>query len=73
MESYMTIFKVRVPRSKRPVIVHADYYRIEEGVITFRVAACNAGNGGYPGFVRCFAHDAWLDVANGGKVGSGED
>lgn len=53
-------FKVTLPKA-RPVVVQADYYRIEGGVITFRMVS---PIGSYPIFVRCFAAGAWLSVEN---------
>lgn len=55
----MTMFKVKRPAGRRTETVYADYHRVENGVVTFRMSAkANA----YPEFVKCYAAGAWLSV-----------
>jgi len=47
------------------VIVHADWYKVEDGALTFRLQKDGLGSRGftaYPETVRSFAAGYWLDV-----------
>lgn len=53
-------WKVKIAKRGRHVSVHAEYYRIDCGVLYFR----NANNGGYPTPVAVFAPGHWLELKN---------
>lgn len=65
----MKTFTVTVPHpgpAMTHVVVEADYYRVEAGVITFRR---HAGRGeDYPEAVKTFAPGYWADVTLGVQV-----
>lgn len=51
----------KVKLAHKSECVTADYFKIEDGVLTF----CNANpNQGYPQFVKCYANGVWLSVEN---------
>jgi hypothetical protein len=47
------------------IVVHADYYKVEGGTLTFRMCKHGVGLGGfaaYPETIRSFAAGYWRDV-----------
>lgn len=59
----MITYKVKLAKGKRADKVEADYFRVENGVLTFRIAN-RSTEGGYPIFVKSYAASAWLTVEN---------
>lgn len=45
----------------RPVVVEAEYFKVENGTLIFRIAV----PGGYPRTVHMFAPGTWLHVEVG--------
>lgn len=45
-----------------PEIVDADYFKVEQGALTFRCFDRNHTNAGYPVAVHVFAPGVWAEV-----------
>lgn len=59
----MITYHVKLAHKKHPDVVKADYFKVDQGVITFRCLS-NTADHGYPLFVKCYAAGAWLSVEN---------
>jgi hypothetical protein len=60
-----TFWKVYTGKAGRPTAILADYYNIDNGVITLRN---RNPTGGYPIVVAAFAHGSWTRIVNGGLL-----
>jgi hypothetical protein len=59
-EAIIREYKVKVAGSKKPVKVHAEYYRVDEkGTLVFRISH---PMGSYPTMVKTFASGHWLEI-----------
>lgn len=57
----MITYKVKLSARKRTEAVTADYFRVDNGILTFRNAATDNK---YPVFIKCYAPGVWLSVEN---------
>jgi hypothetical protein len=62
--SPLSTYKVALVGRRKRDTVRATYFKIEAGVLTFRIYQGYYGSSQYPLFVKCYAAGSWLTVEN---------